>query len=810
MEKGLTRRLCRALFVLLLLAAPPAAQAAGVPSPDAGERAFAATIDTIKAEMLQDPVRAVRSASAALAVADRADDPARRATMRATALWLLGEAWSRQGAPRRALPLLRRAAQEITARAPRGHLAADIRLSEGGVLIETGRIAEALQTLQQAHDLFRDLGDQRSRAKALIVIALLYDSARDHAAALRYYGQAIEASSSDPGLSVAIYNGRGMSLIDSGRIAEAETQFARALAIARGMRSVPMEASILWNLAHAQLLLGRLDQAERGVASGMALTRNADAAGFRPLYVALAAETAFRRGDLQRARALIGERFAGVDLTKTIRNDREAHDTAYRIYRATGDDALALAHLAALKRLDDQATDIARSNGAQIAAARFDYANQELRITQLKAADLQKTVAYERRAARTQRSIFVGAGVAVALVIALLAFGIVKLRRSRDQVRAANAGLEESNAALGKALAAKTEFLATTSHEIRTPLNGILGMTQVMVADPALDPRTRERLAVVHGAGTTMRALVDDILDMAKIETGKMTIETAPMDFRATVDDAVRMWREQARAKGLAFALDLADAPGWIEGDAARLRQIVFNLLSNAVKFTAGGEVRVRAAAAGDRLRLAVTDTGIGIDPAAHELIFESFRQADAGTTRQFGGTGLGLSICRNLARGMGGDVTVASRLGAGATFTLDVPLLPAEAPDAAPEGVALLVMERNPIQRAMYASLFAPHGTVVFADDVGDAVARARAARPQRVLLDSAALGEDVPAALARVAAAADGAPVSVLAPAGDPPARATWLSAGATQVIQRPIGKKSLVTAIMALSGPLVGEAA
>jgi signal transduction histidine kinase len=805
MEARLTRRLGRVLLFLALLCAPLGVQAAGVPSPSATDRDFLATVARAKDEMLRDPVRAARSGGAALALAERATEPRRAAVMRATALWLMGEAWSRQGEPRRALPLLRRAQGEIAQSAPRGPVAADIMLSLGGVLVEAGRIAEALQTLQRAHDLFRDLGDQRSRAKALIVIALLYDSARDHAAALRYYGQAIEASSRDPGLSVAIYNGRGMSLIDSGRVGDAEQQFARALVVARAMRSVPTEASILWNLAHAQLLLGWTALAERGIAQGMILTRDAEAAGFRPLYVALAAEAALRRGDLPRALRLIDERFAGVDLAHTIRNDREAHDTAYRIYRAAGDDAAALAHLAALKRLDDQATAIARSNGAQLAAARFDYANQELRITQLKAAALQKAVAFERQAARTQRLVFIGAGVATAIVVGLLVFGVVTLRRSRDQVRAANADLAASNVALEKALAAKTEFLAATSHEIRTPLNGILGMTQVMIADPALEPRTRDRLAIVHGAGTTMRALVDDILDMAKIETGKMTIEAVAMDFRATIADAAQLWREQAAHKGLAFALELDAAPVWIMADPARLRQIAFNLLSNAVKFTATGGVHLSAAAGDGRLRLVVRDTGIGIDPAVHEAIFEPFRQADAGTTRQFGGTGLGLSICRNLARGMGGDVTVESLPGAGATFTLDMPLELATAPHGVEERAALLVVERNPIQRAMFKSLFAPLGPVVFADDAADAIDEAHARRPERVLVDAAALADT--GVLARVAAACGGAPVCVLAAAGD---GARWRVASVAQVIERPIGKKSLVAAIMALSSPLVGEAA
>ncbi|MBC8105351.1 MAG: histidine kinase, partial [Anaerolineae bacterium] len=457
-----------------------------------------------------------------------------------------------------------------------------------------------------------------------------------------------------------------------------------------------------------------------------------EAASYRPVFLALAAKQALRRGSLVQAQRLIEERFRGVDLSTTILLDREAHDAAYRIYQQRGRATDALTHLAELKRLDDQATELARSNSAALAGARFDFANQELRIAKLKADDLQKTVTFERDRSRSQLTMFAGAAIATLLIIMMLGIGLFTIRRSRNK-------LAVSNAALGKALAAKTEFLATTSHEIRTPLNGILGMTQVMLADRQMDAATRERLTVVHGAGITMRALVDDILDVAKMETGKMTIETAPMDARATIADAARMWGEQARGKGLTFTLTQDDGLGWIFGDAARIRQIVFNLLSNAVKFTATGHVTISTSVSAGRWRLVVADSGIGIAPDHHEEIFEAFRQADAGTTRQFGGTGLGLSICRNLSRAMDGDVTVESVLGQGATFTLDLPLVRADASPAmsVAGGAGVLVVDRNPITRAMLKALLEPRGGAVsFADSAADALARIATARPAIIVL--------------------------------------------------------------------------
>lgn len=728
----------------------------------------------------------------------------------ATLDWLAGEAMVRVARPTPGIALLTRARGIVEARRPGGTLNANILLSLGSALTDGGRIAEGLSTLQRAYALFLRTGDTRGRARALILIALLYENAGDNGNALRYFEQARAAHDEDPGLTVAIENGRGITLNEMGQHAVAAQAFERALAAAHRQNSLPSMAAILTNLGDAQLRAGDIAGAEASIAQGLALTRDPRAAPLVRNLIPIQAAIAQRRGEIERATALIDSRFHGVDLAHTNLNDRDAHEIAYGIYRARGNYELALAHLTAMKRLDDRATEIARSTGAALATARFDYANQELRIAKLKADDLTKTVAFERTAARSQKIMFVGATLVAAFVVCLLTAGLFTLRRSRNQVRAANAGLADSNRALGKALAARTEFLATTSHEIRTPLNGILGMTQVMIADPHLDAATRERLSVVHGAGVTMRALVDDILDVAKIESGKMTVERGSMDVRAIVADAACLWRDQAEAKGLTFTASADGMPHAVEGDPARVRQIVFNLLSNAVKFTARGDVALTATVAttdeGRRLRIAVADSGIGIPPEVQEAVFESFRQANAGTTRQFGGTGLGLTICRNLARAMGGDVTVRSAPGEGATFTLDLPLVVAaadgiDAGDAAP---ALLIVDRNPVNRAMYAALFADHGRVVFADDPAAALGWGEGPLPGRVLVDARAIpaGDDIgPLAAATT--------VAVLAEAGDM-RRDAWIAAGVAQVIERPIARKELVRRIFTICPALVAERA
>ncbi len=770
--------------------------------------AQAAPVDVaaIEKRMASDPEAALALARAARA---RLSPAASRSAEGATLLWLAGEAQVRIGDPRGGLRTLD-AARRGAARAPASaRLLADITLSQGGALTDAGQIADALSTLQRAHRMFVALQDHRSQARALILIALLYASAQDHAMALRYFDQVDGTYPNDPGLAVSVESGRGNALLALGRFTEAQHEFREALAAARQLRSVPGVTQSLGDLSLAQLRGGDLAGAARSVEAALESARRPDAVAMRPQVLAAAADVALRSGDRARARRLVEQRFAGIDLKHTILADRHAHDVAYRTFLAEGDTAAALPHLAAMQRLDAQATEIARSTSAALAAARFDYANQELRIARLKATGLARTIEFQRATARSQRLILIGVIGATLLVIALLVTGLALIGRSRNRERAANRGLAESNVQLEKLSRAKTEFLATTSHEIRTPLNGILGMTQVLIADPTLDPLVRERLDVVHGAGQTMRTLVDDILDMAKIETGQLTLEAAPFDLNATLDAAARLWRDPAIAKGLRFEVDVVNAPQWISGDAARLRQIVFNLLSNAVKFTESGQVSLRAAATGDRLRIEVTDQGIGMDEATQRIIFESFRQADTSTTRRFGGTGLGLAICRNLARAMDGDVTVESAPGRGSRFIVDLPLVRADAPAAPVATGGLLIVERHPIARAMLRTLFAAEAAVVSFCDADEAVARVAVVRPRGVLIDAGTYGR-APADLAALVAAARGMPVALLAPTLTDAERHDAFDAGITNVIEKPVSKQVLVDAIGAMLRHPVRDAA
>jgi PAS domain S-box-containing protein len=241
--------------------------------------------------------------------------------------------------------------------------------------------------------------------------------------------------------------------------------------------------------------------------------------------------------------------------------------------------------------------------------------------------------------------------------------------------RKAETDLRDAVEAAEAANRAKSAFLATMSHEIRTPLNGVLGMAQAMAADDLSGPQ-RSRLRTIRHSGETLLTILNDLLDLSKIEAGKLELEVVDFELGHLAQGIRDAFEGEAARKGLRLALEVApNTRGRYRGDATRLRQILLNLVSNAVKFTEAGEVLLSVERRGETLAFSVVDTGIGIPADRIPHLFNKFEQADASTTRRFGGTGLGLAICRDLAALMDGCVDAHSREGAGSTFELVIAL---------------------------------------------------------------------------------------------------------------------------------------
>lgn len=798
-------------LLALAIATPAVAQMPPAPAEKAALARFNQDSAAAKTAMMADPGQALGLADKALARAQAlgASPQAERAT--ATAEWLKGEAYIRVSEPAKARPIIDAALARVAIHGRDTKLQGDLMRSRGALAATAGNIVEALQDYQRAHDIFRAAREVRSQAISLQDIGQIYSDAGDYPRALDYYSQAGELYSADPGFRLSTFNNRAEVLRLLGRYDEAERDYRGALKSARELGSPLLKVQILANLASAETERHKFGAAGQAIAEALGLSRSGDAASLRPAVYAAAAKLKAAQGDVAGAAALLRKTFAGDDLTKTTMPNKEFHATAADVFEKLGDHAMAFQHLKAFERLDKEASRLTASAASQLMAARFDFQNQKQKI-------FERDARIHQQQAEFRTKLLLSLFAAATIVLVLLLISALRIRRSRNETRAANIILNQTNTALEKALKAKTEFLATTSHEIRTPLNGILGMAQILLTNPRLDAEAREQVQVVFGAGEAMRALVDDILDVAKMETGEVAVVQEDVAFRAILEDAARLWSGHAAAKDIALHLEIGAAPARILSDGARLRQIIGNLLSNAVKFTREGSVTLRAHAADDSemLVVEVEDSGIGI-PADHiERVFEAFHQVDGGLDRQFSGTGLGLSICRKLAHALGGELSVVSAVGAGSRFTLRVPLQrPDDGADVPqrcgrPASLAearLLLVEANPLTQGMMRSILEPVAAVVDCLSNGDsAIAAIRAATADHLLVEARSAtvqGQPLMDPLRSLVATCReaGVPISLLFAPGDDLPLDEMEHLGATQLIVKPINAVQLIAALQGI---------
>ncbi|MCI0510339.1 multi-sensor hybrid histidine kinase [Chromohalobacter marismortui] len=265
------------------------------------------------------------------------------------------------------------------------------------------------------------------------------------------------------------------------------------------------------------------------------------------------------------------------------------------------------------------------------------------------------------------------------------------LRESMETIEVKNIELDMAHRRALEANRIKSQFLANISHEIRTPLNGIIGFCQLL-GRSALDSRQREWLEQVQTASDNLLSLISDVLDFSKIEAGKLELETVPVDMVALIDEVLGLQAPNAQRKNLhLLGLVYDDVPDQLLGDPLRIKQVLTNLVNNAVKFTERGEIIVRVMlddlnATSTKLRISVRDTGIGLDLASRERLFQAFSQGDASRSRKYGGTGLGLMISKRLVEQMGGEIDVESESGQGTTFTFSLTLIATQQRERLPE----------------------------------------------------------------------------------------------------------------------------
>lgn len=386
---------------------------------------FQQAIETAKQSMMSSPSEALRSARSAGQIARDAKGTEGE-VKRITAAWLEGEALTRLNHPDQAEPILTRALARIEKAGPRSKLHADLLKSHASVAGLTGDIARAMHELQRAYSMYRSLGEARSQSIVLQNIGSIYSDANDHLQALRYYTLAQDAYTQDPMMVLAAQNNRGNTFKTLGRYDAAEAAYRTALRAAHDTGSPLLQARIFTNIASAQLLKGDLDRAEATVRRGLALA-NGEAADWRPFLWGVKAQVAHARGDDAQAGLYLARTFAGQDPSRTTTLFRDFHETAYEVSSNRGDFAVALAHLQALKRLDDESRETAASTNFALMSARFNNDIQQLKLEKSK-DDLQRVT-----------HLATAGGVALLCVILAISYGLLMARRSRREVDAANA-----------------------------------------------------------------------------------------------------------------------------------------------------------------------------------------------------------------------------------------------------------------------------------------------------------------------------------------------------------------------------------
>jgi signal transduction histidine kinase/tetratricopeptide (TPR) repeat protein len=686
-------------FAILILLCALGATSAGAtavapPAQDTlGRQDLDALVADAKKTMMADPKAALQKARDAEAIAARFAKSPRRDEAVATSLWLEAEALTRMNRTGDARAVLNRAMTLAGADGKITKLDGDLALANARIAQTDGDVALALKSYQSAHDIFTKLGEARKQAIALFGLGAIYDEAHDFNREIRYYSEAGRVYSKDPAIELSVANNVGFAKQQLGQYDEALASFRKALDIGKSLKSPFLEADILSNIAHVYAQQHQLADATQAADQALKLLGKNDPNA--PGVWGVKAEIELDRGAVDAAALDLNQAFRGVDLKATVAPFRDLHEIAFKVYRAQGNYPLALAHLEAFKRLDDAGRTLTASANLALMSAQFDFATQQFEIEHLKAEQLKRDIKLKESRAATQRVVFTALLFGALILMMWIGWRHFLVRRHRNAIRLKNVTLTQTLAerdveigrrieveehlrlatkAAEEANRAKSHFLANMSHELRTPLNAIIGFSELMAHGLIKGPKLQEYSADINTSGQNLLTILNDILDMARIDTGTVTLDESELDLGEIVESVVREIADGAPAKTICF--EDANRDVHLMGDDKRLRQILVNLLSNAVKFTGEtGHIAVRIETVPDGIDIVVRDNGIGIPEDKLATVMEPFGQAESAYARLHGGVGLGLPIVNSLTRLHGGRFTLASEAGNGTEARVHLPM---------------------------------------------------------------------------------------------------------------------------------------